>query len=365
MANTRPFLPPALGGRRLDSLTGLRALAAFAVFLVHFQARLDGAPAATTALLFGAGAMGVTFFFALSGFVLTWSVKEGDSARSFWRRRFARIYPAYFVACLGGVAFAVLQHDHGIVGAPLVTQFLLVQAWVPDPRYFFAFNGVGWSLSCEAFFYALFPLLILALRPLSTAGRRAVQIVALMVLVGAATTNAVVPNMVTEWLMGQAPFTTVFTFILGVTVALDVAAGTWRRLDLRLMLALLAVVYLAGGIAPNSYSNGALTIVPVLGVLAAAAWRDITGTGSAFSRPWVVWCGEISFAFYLIHQLVVRAFSRVVATTASWGVAAALFVAVLGVAVLAAWALHRLVERPLERVLRGPSRIASPVTLEA
>lgn len=48
----------------------------------------------------GLGHYGVAFFFVLSGFVLTWSAKPTTTMPTFWWRRFARIYPASFVALL-------------------------------------------------------------------------------------------------------------------------------------------------------------------------------------------------------------------------------------------------------------------------
>jgi peptidoglycan/LPS O-acetylase OafA/YrhL len=43
------------------------------------------------------GFAGVSFFFILSGFVLTWSARETDTARRFWRRRLVKIYPNHVV----------------------------------------------------------------------------------------------------------------------------------------------------------------------------------------------------------------------------------------------------------------------------
>ena len=80
----------------LPRLTSLRWFAALAVFLVHADSLFQWAPLR----LFRFGASGVTFFFILSGFVLTWSMVPNLSARTFWWRRFARIYPACFVALM-------------------------------------------------------------------------------------------------------------------------------------------------------------------------------------------------------------------------------------------------------------------------
>ena len=89
-----PSGDPAARRPRLDSLTGLRWWAAFAVFLHHMS---NLAPMPIEGVL-RYGAYGVTFFFVLSGFVLTWSARPGTPASTFWWRRFARIYPSHIVA---------------------------------------------------------------------------------------------------------------------------------------------------------------------------------------------------------------------------------------------------------------------------
>lgn len=83
---------------RLDALTGLRWWAAFMVFLFHM--RVFAPVPQPLAAVFDQGYLGVTFFFVLSGFVLTWSLKPGVSTSTFYWRRFARIWPATMVALL-------------------------------------------------------------------------------------------------------------------------------------------------------------------------------------------------------------------------------------------------------------------------
>ena len=87
--------------RRLDSLTGLRFLAALVVVCSHLPAALGlrgrillGSVDEELAL----GGAGVLFFFLLSGFVLCWSRRAGDRPLDFYGRRFARIYPNVVVA---------------------------------------------------------------------------------------------------------------------------------------------------------------------------------------------------------------------------------------------------------------------------
>src|ERR1700710_2004563 len=91
--------PVAAHRPRLPSLTGLRFLAALFVFGFHITLSASPTPpnhpinpfanprlATDLEWLFGkAGYLGVSFFFVLSGFVLTWSNKTTDTKSSFWR----------------------------------------------------------------------------------------------------------------------------------------------------------------------------------------------------------------------------------------------------------------------------------------
>ena len=63
--------PPAPATKRLDSLTGLRWWAAFAVFFFHLR-NLIPLPGPIEAIA-QFGYLGVTFFFVMSGYVLTMS----------------------------------------------------------------------------------------------------------------------------------------------------------------------------------------------------------------------------------------------------------------------------------------------------
>ena len=83
---------------RLDSLTGLRWWAAFAVFCYHM---MSFAPVPGLGAVARFGNHGVAFFFLLSGFVLTWSAGiSGTAVANFYWRRLARIYPAHVLALL-------------------------------------------------------------------------------------------------------------------------------------------------------------------------------------------------------------------------------------------------------------------------
>jgi peptidoglycan/LPS O-acetylase OafA/YrhL len=158
----------------LPALTGARFFAAFAVVVYHYgHAATQLVPAIDS--MAGAGASAVSFFYVLSGAVMTWGCTGDDglplrAPKTFWRQRFARILPAYWLAlalAIPPAAAQIFQLHPGAAGATRLAMalgagLLLIQAFVPPLAA--GLNTPGWSISCEAFFYALWPGLVGKLR---------------------------------------------------------------------------------------------------------------------------------------------------------------------------------------------------------
>jgi len=93
---------------RLPSLTALRFFAALCVFIYHASSMLIFRSIAVrddyAFVVQNIGYLGVSFFFVLSGFILTWNARPGEPRRSFIRRRLARIYPSHLVMLLVALA---------------------------------------------------------------------------------------------------------------------------------------------------------------------------------------------------------------------------------------------------------------------
>jgi peptidoglycan/LPS O-acetylase OafA/YrhL len=154
----------------LPALTGLRFVAAALVVAYHAHAMIPAFRTNPYLTFLGAGYTGVSLFFVLSGFVLTYNYLEPDgrgvtSVRDFLIARLARVYPVYLLGLVLGapILFRELQKTGGMSlvlreGAPIAAaNLLLLQAWVPP--YSCRLNCPGWSLSAEAFFYLLFPFI--------------------------------------------------------------------------------------------------------------------------------------------------------------------------------------------------------------
>ncbi|MFT5302602.1 MAG: peptidoglycan/LPS O-acetylase OafA/YrhL [Mariniblastus sp.] len=148
----------------LAALTGMRFFAAFAVVIGHLISDTTGDKIGQFGLPHKSVVLGgaaVSFFFVLSGFILTYVYNGKLSYKSvfgFYFKRWARIWPLHLVCFL--IAVYVLEASAKNTEM-VVTNLALLQSWVPDAAWIFSFNGVSWSISTEMFFYAMFPLLLI------------------------------------------------------------------------------------------------------------------------------------------------------------------------------------------------------------
>jgi peptidoglycan/LPS O-acetylase OafA/YrhL len=352
LANSARALP-AMGGD-LPRLTSLRAFAAGAVFLYHAARYTPWAPFREIAL---GGFAGVGFFFVLSGFVLTWSTGPSVTSRQFWRRRVARIYPSHVVMALVALLAPVVAYPPTPTAA--AANLALVQAWFVDWAVIFGLNGVSWSLSCEAFFYLLTPFMLRALRPRPTALVVAVVgswwAFASVILLAASRSGT---SDITAYVN---PATRSGEFALGCLLAILVQRGWRPRVPLLAATALVVLLWPVVGVAalPQSAAT-ALLALPFAALVLAAALADLQGRPGRLRSRTLVYLGQVSFAFYLVHELVLLNLTPRLGTAWSRPIGYVLL-AVLGlVALAAAMALHHGVEKPMQVLIRG-RRPSAPV----
>lgn len=349
------------GPTHLRSLTGLRFFAAMGVVLYHLSLYFTPLDHALDA--FGYGFTGVSFFFVLSGFVLTWSHREGDSTRKFYRNRFARVWPLHAVTTFLSTLVPSMAASATIWPAlPFV--LTLTQAWVPAGGYVVAFNGVSWSLSCEAFFYLSFPFLIRMVSKEQKTVLLAVfvygSIVALGIYISVSFSGPA-----ENYLLGTMPLYRLGEFVLGMILALMIRRGCRPRIRLGHAVAITLGLYVSlivasavasGGAIPVPATYANLVMLPgFIGVIAAAATNDLLGPRKGLASNTMVRLGRWSFALYLVHELAIRLAMPLVDGLDALGalaVSALVVVASLGMSGL----LHEFVESPLERWLRSAGR---------
>ncbi|MFF1544290.1 acyltransferase family protein [Streptomyces sp. NPDC058291] len=364
-------LIPASGRDRLPSLTGLRFWAALLVVLYHLSRQVGTVPGVSDAVWYGRS--GVTFFFVLSGAVLAWTYDgSGVAVRVFLWRRFARIWPMLAVSVAASVAVWRLLMDQAVSLKAVAATLLLVHAWFPQPVIFKGGNPAAWSLSDEGWFYLIFPVLLALL-----AGRRGrawawtaagAGCGAVLLWVGLSG----LPPATRAWALDYLPLTRSLQFVLGVVTGLALKRGWRPPVSLPVSVGLVVAWHLAlipwSNAVPDSvwyspYSASQLLSAPLFAALIAAAARaDLDGRRTALGGAWAIRLGHWSFAWYLLHEIVLRMAVFEWGKPATGGETLVFWAGVLIVSQAFAALAYHCVERPAERRLRGlvvaPSRDA-------
>ncbi|MEU8890005.1 acyltransferase [Streptomyces sp. NPDC048442] len=346
----------------------MRFFAAVAVFVTHVAvvAPFTDGPLnhAFWKYLSRAGYLGVGFFFVLSGFVLAWSSRTGDTPGRFIRRRLAKIYPNHLVTWLAGLLL-MLRAGANVWLGNTVPSLLLLQSWVPDLKIMAGPNGPSWSLVCELLFYLAFPFLIKPIRRI----RPERLWLAFGVVVAAFWVVPLIAQLLPDgppapdqpvswwkyWFVYFCPATRLLDFVLGILMARIVLAGRWIGLRRLPALCCLAVGYTLMVFLPDAYGLVAPTALPIALVIAATAVADVRNKPSVPARRFPVWLGEVSFAFYMVHFLVLYYGPMRLATAPPtgrhWDTAQALGLMALSLALslFFGWLLHVLVEQPAMR----------------
>lgn len=349
-------------------LTGLRFFAAFAIVLHHIQGNF-GVP--TTVFQGWNLANGVTVFFVLSGFVLTYSypaLNGPGETRRFYIGRIARIFPAHFVTLLAAVALGV-----PFVAPYFLANVLLLQSWVPTGDYFFSYNAVSWSISTEMSFYLVFPFLIRNFE--STWHWKLATCFVASSAMGLLASQLGLPfysggkDAVIQGIVMVNPVARVFEFCLGMTAALlwtrfrdglfHLRFGTWAAIELIGVLLLIWGSGWINAILQPFMRSGAMqywtaqTLSPVVpAVLLLIILASSTGPLAKVlaCRP-VRFLGEISFAIYLTHQLFIRFF--VMHPQILEGLSQRTAIGVFLLTVLAASTALHLAEVPARKMILG------------
>src|SRR2546428_4524689 len=149
----------------LSGLIGIRFYAALFGYLSHVTIIPGMEALSGSSLFFNAGEVGVSFFFVLSGFILTYNYADvfqnGVSATSY--KRFVwdlltKIYPVHFLKLLIVLPIAAFSPHLPLDWRAVPAHLLLQQCFWPSPTPAFSkyLNVPSWSISCEWFFYWLF-----------------------------------------------------------------------------------------------------------------------------------------------------------------------------------------------------------------
>lgn len=316
---------------------------------------------------------GVDLFFVLSGFslALSWLRSGGQTLGAFFRRRAARILPAYVVALAVTIAFhrAVVEAP-GFAASLLAHSLVLQGYWSPGG---IVIIGATWSLTTEISFYLVFPWLA----RLFSRGRRGLFALAAVVLGGwiarfALFSIFVEPGVYAglfeatqrRWIPSR-----IDQFVLGMLAARAfVALESFPRAEKIAPFALLAsaplliVAFRLEGLffleRAGIFAYAFLSLVTAAVVLASSL---CTGRALAFVAPRpLAFVGVASYGVFLYHQLALGLCDLDRASPPSWPNLARTATLALALSVLVGQTSWVAIERPIMRLVARNRAAAKP-----
>lgn len=317
---------------RIDSLTSLRFFAAFAIVLHHARGiifpwdflsgvRLDA---------------GVSFFFVLSGFILSYVYSESMRTMratvtlKFFISRAARIWPAHACAFLFVIVLIPSSNWTYGAGHPWVIALMnasLLQSLIPIPAYYFSFNAVSWSISTEAIFYLVFPLLVASL---NKTWHWKLMVLIVIGFVASYATDHLLPNYYSPQHLTAVsghgiayinPIARIQEFYVGILFFMFFKRVRTRAIFTKTSCTVLEIVAiicvflwvpeiqnifyspkLFGGPAQSEYSSH-ISVSLVFGYIVFCFALNRGAFSRLLSlRPFVL-LGDLSFSIYLLHQI--------------------------------------------------------------
>ncbi|MEU7554597.1 acyltransferase [Streptomyces sp. NPDC044571] len=347
--------PTAPRRPRLEALDGLRLIAALMVVFHHYVGFGGNAEASKNAwakpvdVVFPTASWpasytwtGVEFFFIISGFVICMS-SWGRSLGDFFMSRVVRLYPAYWFAVLATTAVVTLWP---VVLHPLAAKDVLLNlTMLQEPFRVGSVDAVYWTLWVEIRFYLLFALVVWK----GVTYRRVLLFCALWTVASVLVTAGrapfadyiIMPEYSPYFIAGVAMFlmhrfrpTLLLWGIVGISWLFSVrqvslyndglAASLGRTMDSKPAIALMTVGY----------------VVMLLLALGRLSW--VRGR-------WLTVAGATTYPLYLLHEHIGWTGIRLLRHHFSpWALVTVMTLGML----LAAWLVHRFLERPLSALLK-------------
>jgi peptidoglycan/LPS O-acetylase OafA/YrhL len=359
----------------LKPLTSFRFFAAASIMMMHSAAYAGWAGFFRVPSL----TFGVTFFFVLSGFILTHVyIRRQISFGRFMWLRVAKLWPTH-LATFALVLVLVRPDGQQPPGSgwfdpylAMVANLTLVHSLIPFQIYVFSWNSVSWSISTEMGFYLLFPLLLLGLR--RTWHLKLAACVGLIMIYGAVIAAFAVPA--TSGLTGinqlfltySSPLFRLLEFVVGMSAY--VLSRRWRTtlvspsMQTAAEAAVLFLVAAWFAFGQQLISDFLVRQAPEIFRL----WLSIGGpcvvfavaigifskgggaVGRLLSLSPFVWLGHISYSLYMVHQVLMRFFYF---ARADGRMEEAGPLLMIGACIASAALLHHAVERPMQSLLTG------------
>lgn len=274
------------------------------------------------------GECGVSFFFMLSGFVLSLAYSERItkglfSTKPFFVKQWIKIYPLHILTFIVMFALDIRLEKYCDITA-VIANILLLQSWVPADSFYFVANSPSWFLCDILFFYVVFSSLN---KYILRSDNRKLLAISLVVILLYICLMAVLPTYLVNPILYANPLTRLLDFIVGIIlyklyvsdngIALrDKLNGksflTVSLMELSVILLVVITAILYPHLPQRVRTVSIFWLAIPLFIFFFAMTDKHSGVISKFLQvKTMLWLGNISFCIYIIHVPVLRIFNSI------------------------------------------------------
>ena len=274
------------------------------------------------------GECGVSFFFMLSGFVLSLAYSERItkglfSTKPFVVKQWIKIYPLHILTFIVMFALDIRLEKYCDITA-VIANILLLQSWVPADSFYFVANSPSWFLCDILFFYVVFSSLN---KYILRSDNRKLLAISLVVILLYICLMAVLPTYLVNPILYANPLTRLLDFIVGIIlyklyvsdngIALrDKLNGksflTVSLMELSVILLVVITAILYPHLPQRVRTVSIFWLAIPLFIFFFAMTDKHSGVISKFLQvKTMLWLGNISFCIYIIHVPVLRIFNSI------------------------------------------------------
>ncbi|MES9996755.1 acyltransferase family protein [Desulfovibrio aminophilus] len=395
---------------QLDELTGLRFIAAFCILIAHASHWLSPTqpPHSVINWIMKSAGIGMPLFFVLSGFVIHYNYGRMFDKLTFNGyfkyvfARFSRIYPLYFFLLTVALftdsyLVSLLRQNAGYLNG-FISCLTVLHSWfyyLLDGKLLInKIFGLSWSISTEFFFYFAYPFIsVFVLNTIS--GTRKAFIFFLFCMVAPLIVfwwgfcrqeeiylfmaryfepiSGVQNNSVSRWLWYFSPYSRIFEFIAGVSVAkLYICIienhryfGFIQRhltgaiaLAIQICVHVFFVVILFIELPYIQFIRQNFLLAPMISMLMLSLLLCKTAINKIYTSKLMIMLGEASFSIYIIQTWTLKLFLPHLAPysgtflPAQW---ASRVVVAMTYSIVIALGTYKVIELPAKQFLRNLS----------
>ena len=347
------------------ALTGIRMVAAYMVYLHHFNPFYKKRFGSDVHYFFDSFHIGVTIFFVLSGFLIAYRYYDVERFKfsTYMQNRFARVYPMYFLLTTMTFVFGYFFTPDYDGFKSYILNITFLRGFFDDLK----FSGIpqGWTLTVEESFYFLAPLFFVLVKY----RKKMLILIPICFVVLGLFLFTIFKNIAfhgfldnLNFVLGYTIFGRIAEFFVGIFLALIILRDfkftiNFKYFTLLGMTGILISIYLLSLLESSPQSENLVLqkvavnnlLLPIFGIMPLfyGLIKEKTFLTKLLSMPVIILLGKSSYLFYLIHIGFFRTLLNGISNNYIF-----LFLSLNIIAVF----LYLFVEKPLNYFFRKKSR---------